>query len=415
LEAFILCKIYQVSYSHHFKLRGYEKHTILAFWFKMMGIFFYIVALGKLLHEHIHAFLFNETTLINERYVEKYCIILHYLKGCMKRIIYNSVIAFKIKQQCYFFFITVLVIIISACSDKGPLPTSVVQDKAFRAKRVIVVVIDGPRYTETWGDPDSKYIPNAARFLKPEGTFFSNFYNEGGTYTSAGHTAITTGNYERIENTGEEFPKNPSIFQLYLENTGLDSNKSWIVASKGKLHVLSNTENENYRDNFRPSWNCGTDGKGNGYRVDSLTLKRSLQVLQQHKPNLMLINFREPDVSGHLGNWEGYLKGIESSDQYVWELWTFIQNHPYYANKTALLITNDHGRHLNGRLDQYISHGDGCEGCRHISLLALGPDFKKGLTVINRYNQTDLTVTIGKLLQFEVPDSRGKAITELLN
>ena len=32
--------------------------------------------------------------------------------------------------------------------------------RQFKAKRVIILVIDGARYTETWGEPNRKYIPH---------------------------------------------------------------------------------------------------------------------------------------------------------------------------------------------------------------------------------------------------------------
>ena len=87
---------------------------------------------------------------------------------------------------------------------------------------------------------------------------------------------------------------------------------------------------------------------------------------------------------------------------------------PDYADKTALFITNDHGRHANGHKDGFISHGDGCASCRHISLLALGPDFKPNAIVEEAYGQIDISATIGQLLQFPVISYGGKPIKPLI-
>ena len=79
----------------------------------------------------------------------------------------------------------------------------------------------------------------------------------------------------------------------------------------------------------------------------------------------------------------------------------FLRTQYFYKDKTALFITNDHGRHSDDISDGFQSHGDNCDGCRHISLLALGTDFTPE-TVINRnYEQIDLAPTIATLLNFE--------------
>ena len=48
----------------------------------------------------------------------------------------------------------------------------------YKSEYFIILVIDGPRHTETYGDTACTYIPNLCHVLRPEGTFFSNFRNE---------------------------------------------------------------------------------------------------------------------------------------------------------------------------------------------------------------------------------------------
>jgi len=56
----------------------------------------------------------------------------------------------------------------------------------YKSEYFVILVIDGPRYTETYGDTGCTYIPNLCNTLMPQGTFFSNFRNNGPTFTVPG-------------------------------------------------------------------------------------------------------------------------------------------------------------------------------------------------------------------------------------
>ena len=57
------------------------------------------------------------------------------------------------------------------------------------SQRVIVLVIDGARYSESFG-AESTYMPKIWKNMKPLGTTWSNFRNEGYTLTNPGHASI---------------------------------------------------------------------------------------------------------------------------------------------------------------------------------------------------------------------------------
>lgn len=285
----------------------------------------------------------------------------------------------------------------------------------YITENVIVVIMDGARYSETWGDPTLAHIPNMGINLADESVVISKFYNNGVTSTVPGHTAITTAYYQNITNDGNQLPDNPSIFQYWTDQTGMDSTKAWVITSKDKLQVLANCEDENFKEKYMPSNNCGVDGKGvgSGYRSDSLTFNVVKSVIDEHHPNLMLINFKQPDAFGHTGNWENYLAGIESVDNYVYELWNIIQADEIYKDKTTLIVTNDHGRHLDGVSSGFKGHGDDCEGCRHIMFFGIGPDFKAGEILNTHTEQVDIPKTIAALLEFHFLYGEGRVMTEL--
>ena len=98
----------------------------------------------------------------------------------------------------------------------------------------------------------------------------------------------------------------------------------------------------------------------------------------------------------------------------VAQLCADLETLPAYHGKTALLITNDHGRHLDGVKDGFVNHEDDCPGCRHIELLAIVPGVPGGQVVTRDLDQVDLAVTIAALLGTDLPASKGVVIPELI-
>ncbi|MFN5149272.1 MAG: sulfatase [Flavobacteriia bacterium] len=316
------------------------------------------------------------------------------------RVIYSSLVA----------FVGLSGVLISL-SFKGEEPF--IDLKRFKTQYVFILVIDGPRMSETFGDSTHQFIPNLANVLAPQGVLLKNFRNNGVTHTNPGHTAITTGVYQRLKNNGEELPRNPSMFQYFLKEKGLDSTHAWVIASKGKLNVLGNTKDRRWKDQFNPSLYCGVNGAGMGYAGDNDTWKVGRDILSKYHPKLVLINLLEVDVKGHQNKWDDYLKALRNTDQKALELWNFIQSDSIYKDKTTLFITNDHGRHIEGHKDGFVSHGDNCEGCRSIYLIALGPDCKKNVQLSNAYEQLDISKTIARMLNFDFPVSKGEVMWDL--
>jgi Metalloenzyme superfamily len=298
----------------------------------------------------------------------------------------------------------------------APLPAPAAWAWGGVARHVVIAVIDGPRWSETWGKPGQPDIPRQATELAPLGTRYTNFRNTGWTYTNCGHTALTTGFYEHIENSDRELPGHASLFQYFRLASGMPAEATWLVTSKDKLYVLANTSDAAWRGRLQPRTDCGVPAAVplGGYRDDRATLVAAKKVLQTFRPAFMLINFKEPDASGHAKNWQGYMQGIRDTDSHVFELWQTIQGDPELRDRTDLFITNDHGRHLDGHGDGYVSHGDDCEGCRHISLLAVGPDIAVGKVIEQQRNQVDLSVTVGFLVGVSLPGSSGQVMRELL-
>lgn len=305
-------------------------------------------------------------------------------------------------------FVLLFFALVSCASDH-------VAQKDYQTEYVIVLVMDGPRYSETWGDSSHQYIPYMDSAMSASGVVNINFFNEGVTYTTPGHVAITTGYYQSIDNSGNEIPQHPSFFQVWQREKLGAKNQAWLVTSKDKLQVLADCQEMGWGGQYMPSVNCGVNGAGvgSGYREDSLTMIEVFNVLNTHQPKVMLINLRDPDYSGHLGDWNTYLNGIRNSDKYIYQLWNYINTNSTYKGKTTLFVTNDHGRHLDGISGGFVSHGDNCEGCRHIFMYAFGPDFKKGFTTDAQRSLVDLHATILELLGTKNRNTSGTVMKEL--
>jgi len=305
------------------------------------------------------------------------------------------------------FIITLLLFFsINSCKRDAPVVD-------VNARKLVIVLIDGPRWEDTWGDNTHQYQSFLRDSLQKEGCVFTNFYNNGLTLTIPGHAALLTGHYQAIANNGSEFPMYPSLGQLMLEKRQKKSNDSWLVASKDKIEVFKTCTHADWSNLFTPETDCGVNGLGSGYRDDSTTFARAVQTIQQDHPDFLFIQFKEPDMSGHANDWQGYLDGIKQGDAYAWEIWKLLRASPYYKNNTTFVITNDHGRHNDGVSDGFISHGDNCIGCRHINLFMAGPEIKKGEIINTTYEQIDLHRTLCRMYRLNSQFSDGKVISEI--
>ncbi len=283
----------------------------------------------------------------------------------------------------------------------------------YKTQNVVVIIMDGARYSESWGDSTHQWIPRIANDIAPVAVVNTAFYNDGPTYTLAGHAAITTGFYAEINNSGLENPRHPSYFQYFARHTAA-TNQNWLVTSKDKLSVLADCQDPAWSHQFTPSYNCGTDGSGTGcgYRDDSLTMVTALDVLAKHHPKLMLINFLEPDGAGHSGVWDDYTASIKKTDQYIYTIWKYLQTDKTYKSNTTVIITNDHGRHSDGIESGFSNHGCPCDGCRHLFFVATGPDFKKSSLINQHYDLVDIPATIAELLGFSM-NCEGEVMREI--
>src|SRR4030095_2137345 len=152
---------------------------------------------------------------------------------------------------------------------------------------------------------------------------------------------------------------------------------------------------------------------GDGVRPDHLTYFISKEYIRQYKPKVLYIGFDETDDYAHGGRYDHYLNMANMTDKWIADLWNMLQSMPEYKNKTALLITADHGRGDKVK-KEWTSHGKKIEGADQIWVAALCADIE-GNGEIKRDEQlyqAQLAQTIASLLglKFTAPQPIEKAM-----
>jgi hypothetical protein len=279
----------------------------------------------------------------------------------------------------------------------------------YRTENVVIAVMDGTSWQRTFGDPEHRFIPHLWKDLRPQGTLYTHFYNNGVTITKAGHSTMVTGTWQKMRNRGARNTV-PTIFDYLADEQKVAPEKVWVLFGKGRYAFDPTTSFPAYTNRFEPKLDI--DIGESTLQQDSDVLAKLLDALKRDRPRLVFANFGATDHLAHSGHWDWHTKAIEHQDLLFTQLWEAIEADPNYKGRTTLILTNDHGYHLDGVREGFAEHGDLCEGCRHIMLLVIGPDTKKGAVIDKPAYQTDLAPTVGELLGFQTPLARGEALKD---
>ena len=108
-------------------------------------------------------------------------------------------------------------------------------------------------------------------------------------------------------------------------------------------------------------------------RFDAFTFHYVFDYLKRNKPRLLYIAFDETDEYAHKGKYGQYLKAINALDEYIKNIWDWVQSDDRYKNKTTLIITTDHGRGKDP-IDYWRHHGINVEGAEKVWIAVIGSD-----------------------------------------
>ncbi len=127
--------------------------------------------------------------------------------------------------------------------------------------------------------------------------------------------------------------------------------------------------NQMLRDSYKP-WHdheC----------LDMFTHHGAMEYLKTRKPRVLYIAYGETDEWAHAGKYRSYLDAARQVDRWIQSIWEFVQQDPAYKDKTAIIISTDHGR---GDLNkaEWTSHGSNIPGASQIWMAAMGPGIRAG-------------------------------------
>ncbi len=130
---------------------------------------------------------------------------------------------------------------------------------------------------------------------------------------------------------------------------------------------------------------------------DVFTMGAARSALERRQPRVLYIGLGETDEWGHGRRYDLYLDAAHKADQFLCETWQSLQQIPQYRDKTALVVTTDHGRGST-RAD-WTDHGKRIAGAEFVWVAVLGPDTpalgeRKNVEV----TQSQLAATIAHLL-----------------
>jgi hypothetical protein len=114
-------------------------------------------------------------------------------------------------------------------------------------------------------------------------------------------------------------------------------------------------------------------GHWGNVRQDAFTHHYALEHLKKEHPKVVYISYGETDDFAHDGLYNEYLKSAQRTDQFIRELWQWVQSESSYKNKTTFIITTDHGRGTTP-IETWKHHGDEIGGADQIWLAIIGPD-----------------------------------------
>jgi len=274
--------------------------------------------------------------------------------------------------------------------------------------KIMIIIIDGARYSETLGDLSKTYTPEMWELSK-QGSVLDNFQNDNYTYTSRAIPALWCGAWTEI---GSKFYNGktsshavlPTIFEYYRKQKNMPANECFYVM-KYLPDLWLPSFDVDYGPDYWPEFHSV------GYSDKDVAIQAQL-VLDTHHPHFMLVYLADVDHSGHSGNWSEYINAIHTADSLVAVLWQKLQSDPFYKGSTTMIVTNDHGRH-DDQHDGFQGHGCGCEGCRHIEFLALGPNIKKNYKSFAYHSIPDMAVTAAYILDIEPTKATGYIIQEI--
>lgn len=295
---------------------------------------------------------------------------------------------------------------------------------AQKVENIILITLDGLRWQEVYGGAMDSLIMNAQltkdqddileKFSAPTKRqarkklmpwFWSTLATHGQLYGNRwignkmtcsnrfwfsypGYNEILSGYSDiRIDSNAKEYNKNVTVLEWLHELPAfigkvaafcswdvfpyiINDKRSGIYVNAGfdkaQDQHLSKTEQllNELQDQIPSPWST--------VRLDAFTHNFMMEYLKKNHPRVVYISYGETDDFAHDGRYDHYLRSAHRTDQWIKELWEYLQGDPFYKDKTNLIITTDHGRGTSP-MEEWKGHGNTIVGSNEIWAAAIGP------------------------------------------
>jgi hypothetical protein len=141
---------------------------------------------------------------------------------------------------------------------------------------------------------------------------------------------------------------------------------------------------------------------------DAPTAIGAIEYLGRKHPRVLYVMFEETDEWAHGRRYDMYLDGAFRDDAFIRRLWETAQSLPSHKDRTAMIITTDHGR--GSTAADWTSHNAKVSGSDKTWVAVLGPGVpplgvRKGATV----TQGQIAATIARLVREDYNSIQPKA------
>jgi hypothetical protein len=303
-----------------------------------------------------------------------------------------------------------------------------------RARYLFIVIVNGVRYDDAFGDKNHLYTENIWTKLRPLGTICTKFYNRENTYPIPAQMSLLTGVWHVLENPLNETirPAFPTFFEYWKKQKSDDT--CYFASSKQKLKILTYSDNKKYGNAFAPVFETNETAnldtmftEGQTEVTENAIYERAVQHIFQNHPAFTYLNLgsgrgdeyaRNPhecrldkkDACGGSDLLNAYYESIILLDAIIYDLWDRVQHDDIYKDKSILIVLSDHGRHT----EDFHGYGDNCRGCQQLNFLAIGSGIKKGFVSNKERTLIDVCRTVGSILDIPTPYAKGNIMNEIL-
>ncbi|MDZ4857461.1 MAG: alkaline phosphatase family protein [Candidatus Hydrogenedentes bacterium] len=180
-------------------------------------------------------------------------------------------------------------------------------------------------------------------------------------------------------------------FIINTERSGLPVNSGWVPFEIASDNKRRDAINDILVDSPQ-IWDS--------VRYDVFTYYAAFEYIKKQKPRVLYISFGETDDWAHMNNYDQYLESAHRTDDFIRRIWEQLQSMPQYRNKTALLLSTDHGR--GDKPETWNGHGEKMPETDRIWIAAMGAGIPaKGIVMDVPTTQNQIASTAAALLGLE--------------